>query len=58
MDKLHDVLRTLSGETKARRDPLAPFRAFLSQLDRLGKRAPPPRAPRPPAGGKRPARRS
>ena len=43
MDTLHTVLRSIRGETKARRDHLHVFREFLGHLDRIGKRA----APRP-----------
>jgi hypothetical protein len=39
MDTLHSVLRTIRGESKARRDHLAVFREFLGHLDRIGKRA-------------------
>jgi hypothetical protein len=35
MDTLHDVLRTIRGETKARRDHLTVFREFLHHLDRV-----------------------
>ena len=37
MDSLHSVLRTIRGETKARRDHLAVFREFLGHLDRIGR---------------------
>jgi hypothetical protein len=40
MDNLHSVLRTIRGETKARRDHLSVFREFLSHLDRIGRKAP------------------
>ena len=40
MDTLHSVLRTIRGETKARRDHLSVFREFLSHLDRIGRKAP------------------
>jgi hypothetical protein len=39
MDTLHSVLRTIRGETKARRDHLSVFREFLSHLDRVGRKA-------------------
>ena len=39
MDTLHTVLRSIRGETKARRDHLAVFREFLGHLDRIGRRA-------------------
>ena len=38
MDSLHHVIRTIKGETRPRRDHLAVFREFISQLDRIGKR--------------------
>ena len=38
MDTLHTVLRSIRGETKARRDHLAVFREFLGHLDRIGRR--------------------
>lgn len=47
MDTLHDVLRSISRETKggaaSRRDHLTVFREFLDHLDRASKRrsAPP-----------------
>ena len=39
MDTLHTVLRSIRGETKARRDHLTVFREFLSHLDRIGRKA-------------------
>jgi hypothetical protein len=46
MDTLHNVLRSLRGESKAaRRDHLDVFREFLDHLDRAARRrAVPPRA--------------
>jgi hypothetical protein len=38
MDGLHNVLRAIRGETKAR-SHLKVFREFLSHLDRIGRRA-------------------
>ena len=39
MDTLHNVIRSIKGETKpSRRDHLTVFREFISQLDRIGKR--------------------
>ena len=38
MDTLHNVIRTIKGETRPRRDHLSVFREFISQLDRIGKR--------------------
>jgi hypothetical protein len=37
MDNLHTVLRSIRGETKARRDHLTVFREFLDHLDRITK---------------------
>jgi len=44
MDTLHTVLRSISGETKSRRDHLTVFREFLNHLDRIGRK---PRGPAP-----------
>ncbi len=44
MDTLHSVLRSIRGETKARRDHLDVFREFLDHLDRAARRRNPPRA--------------
>jgi hypothetical protein len=44
MDTLHTVLRSIQGETKARRDHLNIFREFLGHLDRISRR--PPRPPK------------
>ncbi|MCK9917790.1 hypothetical protein MXD81_52495 [Microbacteriaceae bacterium K1510] len=38
MDTLHHVLRSIRGETKARRDHLHVFREFLDHLDRAARR--------------------
>jgi hypothetical protein len=38
MDTLHTVLRSIRGETKARRDHLDVFREFLDHLDRASRR--------------------
>jgi hypothetical protein len=38
MDSLHHVLRSIRGETKARRDHLDVFRDFLDHLDRAARR--------------------
>jgi hypothetical protein len=43
MDTLHTVLRSIRGETKARRDHLDVFREFLDHLDRAARRKAPPR---------------
>ena len=45
MDTLHNVLRSISRETKSKVDHLSVFREFLGHLDRAAKRA----AKRPPA---------
>jgi hypothetical protein len=54
MDTLHTVLRSISGETKSRRDHLTVFREFLNHLDRIGRK---PRGPAPKNKAARPARR-
>jgi len=38
MDTLHNVLRSIRGETKSRRDHLDVFREFLDHLDRAARR--------------------
>jgi hypothetical protein len=43
MDTLHSVLRSIRGETKARRGHLDVFREFLGHLDRASRRRPPAR---------------
>lgn len=43
MDTLHTVLRSIRGETKARRGHLDVFREFLDHLDRASRRRNPPR---------------
>ena len=43
MDSLHSVLRSIRGETKARRDHLDVFREFLDHLDRAARRRNSPR---------------
>lgn len=45
MDSLHDMLRAIRPETKAR-DHLRVFREFLDHLDQLQRRAPRPDARR------------
>lgn len=40
MDSLHSVLRSIRGETKARRDHLDVFREFLDHLGRASRRRP------------------
>jgi hypothetical protein len=55
MDTLHTVLRSIRGESKARRDHLFVFREFLGHLDRIGKRTVP--AARPVKNGKQAARK-
>jgi hypothetical protein len=37
MDNLHNVIRSIHAETKARRDHLSVFREFLAHLDRVTK---------------------
>jgi len=46
MDTLHTVLRTISTETKSRRDHLSVFREFLAHLDRIKRKAPAINPPR------------
>jgi len=41
IDTLHTVLRSIQGETKARRDHLSVFREFLDHLDRVARSRPP-----------------
>ena len=43
MDTLRSVLRSIRGETKARRGHLDVFREFLDHLDRASRRRPPAR---------------
>ena len=38
MQELHNVLRSIRGETKGRRDHLVVFREFLDHLDRAARR--------------------
>lgn len=50
MDTLHNVLRSLRGETKSRPDHAAVFREFLDHLERIGRRdrrAPPVKRSKP-----------
>jgi hypothetical protein len=44
MDTLHSVLRSIRGETKARRDHLDVFREFLDHLGRAARRRTVPRS--------------
>ncbi|MGC1467678.1 MAG: hypothetical protein WA792_18345 [Pseudolabrys sp.] len=46
MDTLHTVLRSIRGETKARRDHLDVFREFLDHLGRASRRKSPLRTAR------------
>lgn len=55
MDTLHAVLRTISTETKSRRDHLSVFREFLAHLDRIKRKAP-PALPRRKASGRKQAK--
>ena len=58
MDSLHSVLRSIRGETKARRDHLDVFREFLDHLDRASRRKNPPRTTKAGKGrGKRSGKR-
>jgi hypothetical protein len=55
MDTLHSVLRSIRGESKARRDHLDVFREFLDHLDRVSRRKAPSRSTK---GAKSKGRRS
>lgn len=57
MDTLHNVLRSIRGENKARRDHLVVFREFLDHLDRAARRKDPPRAIKASRGKSRRGRR-
>jgi hypothetical protein len=46
MDTLHTMLRSISRESKSRRDHLDVFREFLTHLDRIGRRPRRASAPR------------
>lgn len=46
METLHTMLRSIRGETKARRDHLDVFREFLDHLDRTARRRAQARAPK------------
>jgi hypothetical protein len=37
MDTLHTVIRSIRGETEARRDHVSVFREFLDHLGRIGR---------------------
>ncbi len=50
MDELHTMLRSISGETKAKPEHLTVFREFLAHLEKIQHKAP-VRAP-----GAKPAR--
>jgi hypothetical protein len=54
MDALHNMLRNIRDETKARRDHITVFREFLNHLDRIGRK---PRSPIPKNKAVRPAQR-
>ena len=53
MDTLHNVLRSIRGESKSRRDHLDVFREFLDHLDRASRRRQPPRTTKAKGRGKR-----
>jgi hypothetical protein len=57
MDTLHTVLRSIRGETKARRDHLDVFREFLDHLDRVARRNTPARSTKNAKGKGRRAKR-
>jgi hypothetical protein len=54
MDGLHSVMRSIRGETKARRDHLSVFREFLNHLERAARESAtrPRAAPRVKANGR------
>jgi hypothetical protein len=58
MDRLHRMLRTIRGETKAAKPHVNVFREFIAHLERAS-RAAPPRPPkrRPPARAPKPKRK-
>jgi hypothetical protein len=41
MDTLHTMLRSISGETKAKTQHLTVFREFLAHLEKIQHKAPP-----------------
>jgi len=53
MDGLHNVLRSIRGESKSRRDHLDVFREFLDHLDRASRRRAAVRAPKSVKGRRR-----
>ena len=58
MDTLHNVLRSIRGETKSPRDHLIVFREFIDHLDRATlKRRRSPRPVKRPRGKERSGRR-
>ena len=56
MDTLHNVLRSISRETKSKPDHLSVFREFLGHLDRAARRA--ARTPAPKRNAKSAKRRA
>jgi len=46
MDTLHTVIRSISSESKSRRDHLSVFREFLAHLDHIKRKAPAINPPR------------
>jgi len=56
MDTLHNVLRSISRETKSRPDHLSVFREFLGHLDRAARRAAKQPAPKRTKSAKRRAK--
>ena len=59
MDKLHTMLRTISGETKSDQRHLTVFREFLSHLDQIQRKAPvkPVRSRTKPPARRKPSKR-
>ena len=57
MDSLHNVLRSIRGETKSRRDHLDVFREFLDHINRVARRRAAPRSTKAAKGGGRRGKR-
>ena len=59
MDRLHTMLRAISGETKSDHRHLAVFREFLAHLDHIQRKAPgkPPRSRNKPPPRCKPSKR-
>ncbi len=59
MDRLHTMLRTISGETKSDHRHLTVFREFLAHLDQIQRKAPvkPVRSRSKPPSRRKPSKR-